>query len=100
MKKPLMLLVAVMLQSVPALARDMIDEKTHEYTPYGLAIAIIAGAQVSEMRCNRKGQMDLAVAKVQRLGITIDLNEKEDYAAVLFQATQIMTNLQKEGATS
>jgi hypothetical protein len=60
----------------------MIDEKT----PYGLSIAMIAGAQVSEMRCNKKGQIDLAIAKAQRLGVPIDVNDKEDFAAVLLQA--------------
>jgi hypothetical protein len=40
----------------------MIDEKTHEYTRCGLVIAMIAGAQVSEMNCNKKGQIDLAIA--------------------------------------
>ncbi len=98
--KKLMLLVAVMLQSVPTLARDLIDEKTHEYTPYGLAIAMIASAQVSEMRCNKKGQIDLAVAKAQRMGVPIDINDKEDFASVLFIATDIMTQLKKEGVTS
>jgi hypothetical protein len=61
----------------------MIDEKTH--TPYGLAIAMIAGAQVSDMHCNKKGQIDLAIAKAQRLGVPIDVNDKEDFAAVLFK---------------
>jgi hypothetical protein len=99
MKKPLMLLVVVML-SGPALARDMIDEKTHDYTPYGLAIAMVAGAQVNEMRCNKKGQIDLAIAKAQRLGVPIDVNDKEDFAYVLFQATDILKRLNKEGVTS
>ncbi|WFU52273.1 hypothetical protein QA639_21430 [Bradyrhizobium pachyrhizi] len=100
MKKPLTVLVAVMLQAVPAIARDMLDEKTHEYTPYGIAISLVAAAQVNEMSCKMKGQISLALAKLKRRGITIDLNDKEDFADVLFQATQIMTEVRKEGAAS
>ena len=77
----------------------MIDEKTHDYTPYGLAIAMVAGAQVNEMRCNKKGQIDLAIAKAQRMGVPIDVNDKEDFAAVLFQATEIMAQVKSEGTT-
>jgi hypothetical protein len=98
--KKLMLFVAVMLQSIPTLARDLIDEKTHEYTPYGLVISMVAGAMVSEMNCNKKGQIDLAIAKAQRLGVPIDVNDKEDYASILFFATDIKSRLQKEGAAS
>jgi hypothetical protein len=99
-KKQLALLVAVTMQSVPALARDLIDERTHEYTPYGVAIAMIASAQVSEMRCGTIGQINLAIAKAQRLGIPIDLNDKQDFAAVLFEATHVMARLQKDGITA
>jgi hypothetical protein len=44
--------------------------------------------------------MDLAIAKARRLGVPIDVNDKEDYAAVLFQATEIMTRAKKEGVTA
>jgi hypothetical protein len=70
-----LVLLALALQSVPALARDMIDEKG-EYTPYGIAIAMIASAQ---MRCGKKGQIDLAIAKARNAGVPIDVNDKEDY---------------------
>jgi hypothetical protein len=100
MKKPLTALVVVMLQSGPALARDMVDETTHELTPYGVVISMIAGAQVGEMSCNRKGQISLAVAKAQRLGVPIDINGKEDYAAIVFRASQILTQARKEGVAS
>ncbi|WP_157787981.1 hypothetical protein [Bradyrhizobium elkanii] len=99
MKKTMTGLLAVLL-AAPAAGRDMLDEKTHEYTPYGVAISLIAAAQVNEMRCNKKGQIDLALAKVKRLGIPVDLNDKEDFASVLFQASQIMTAMQKEGAAA
>lgn len=97
MTKTMMVLVAVMLQAAPALARDMLDEKTHEYTPYGVAIALIAAAQINEMSCHKEGQMALALAKVNRMGMEIDLNTKEDYSAVLFQAQRIMEKAKKEG---
>jgi hypothetical protein len=73
---------------------------THEYTPYGIAISLVAAAQVNEMNCKMKGQISLALAKVKRLGVPIDLDDKEDYSAVLFQATQIMAAARKEGSTS
>jgi hypothetical protein len=95
--KPLMLLLALMLQLAPALARDMIDEKTNEYTPYGLSIAMIAAAQVSEMKCNKKGQIDLAIAKAARLGVPIDVNDKEDYSAILLFATDVLGRAKKQG---
>jgi hypothetical protein len=98
MKKLLTVLMAVALQATPALARDMMDEATHEYTPYGFAIVLIANAQVSEMRCGTKGQMELAFAKARSFGVQIDANDKEDYAAILFSATEILGNLKKEGA--
>ena len=100
MQKPLMVSVAVMLLAAPAVARDLLDEKTHEYTPYGLAISLVAAAQVNEMNCNMKGQISLALAKVKRLGVPIDLDDKEDFSAVLFQATQILAAMRKEGSTS
>jgi hypothetical protein len=71
-----------------------------EYTPYGIAISLVAAAQVNEMNCKMKGQISLALAKVKRLGVPIDLDDKEDYSAVLFQATQIMAAARKEGSTS
>jgi hypothetical protein len=94
--KPLMLFVVAMLQSVPALAREIIDEKTHEYTPYGYAITVVAAAQVREMRCDKKGLIDLAIAKALRSGVSIDLNDKEDFSAVLFQVTEILTGHLKD----
>jgi hypothetical protein len=96
-RSTLMACLAVVLQSMPALARDMIDEKKHEYTTYGIATVLIASAQVSEMRCKTKGQITLALAKAKRLGAPIDLNDKGDYAAVLFQATRLLSQLQKDG---
>jgi hypothetical protein len=101
MKKPLTMLVAVVLwQSAPALARDIIDVKTHEYTPYGLAVSVIAGAQVSDMKCATKGQTDLALAKANRSGVSIDLADKEDFSAVLFQASKILNRLEVDGASA
>jgi hypothetical protein len=96
MKKPLMVLVAVMLQVMAAFARDMVDDKG-EYTPYGIAITLIASAQVSEMRCGKKGQIDLAIAKARNAGVPIDVNDKEDYASILFMGTEILGRLKKEG---
>jgi hypothetical protein len=98
MKKLLTGLMVVALQATPALARDMLDEATNELTPYGLAIVLIANAQISEMRCGTKGQMDLAFAKARSFGVQIDANDKEDYAAILMSASDILTNLKKEGA--
>jgi hypothetical protein len=92
-----MVLVAVVLQVMPAFARDMIDDKG-AYTPYGIAIAMIASAQVSEMRCGKKGQIDLAIAKARNAGVPIDVNDKEDYASILFMGTEILGKLKKEGA--
>ena len=100
MKMLLTGLIAGMLWALPAHARDMLDEKTHEYTPYGVAIVLIATAQASEMNCNTAGQISLALAKAKRMGIAIDLNDKEDYSAVVFQATQIISAARKEGIAS
>jgi hypothetical protein len=100
LQKLLIVLSAIVLQATPTLARDMIDEKTNELTPYGLAIVLIASAQVSEMRCGTKGQMDLAFAKARSFGVQIDADDKEDYSAILFQATEILADLKKNGAAS
>jgi hypothetical protein len=62
--------------------------------------AALGAIQVNEMNCKMKGQISLALAKVKRLGVPIDLDDKEDYSAVLFQATQIMAAMRKEGSTS
>lgn len=99
MKKPLTACVAMVLFTTLALARDMLDENTHEYTPYGIAIVLVAAAQVNEMNCSMKGQISLALAKVARMGLPIDLNDKEDYSAVVFQSTQMLIEARKIGST-
>ncbi len=53
------------------------------------------------MRCGKKGLIDLAIAKAQRSGVSIDLNDKEDFSAVLFQVTEIlMGHLKEDGVTT
>jgi hypothetical protein len=68
-----------------------------EYTPRGVVASLIASAQVVEMRCGYKNQITAALAKAKRLGVPFDLNEKQDYSAVVFLATQILTRLGKDG---
>ena len=91
MKKTLTILVALLLQAVPVMAQqELMDAKTGEYTPRGLAASLIALAQVSEMRCGLKGQITAALAKADRLGIPFDLNDKVDYSDVVFLATELL----------
>ena len=93
----MILVVAAAMQTAPAMGRDLIDKKTKEYTPYGVAVSLIAAAQISELSCHKKDQVALALAKVNRAGVAIDLNNKEDYAFVLFQAERIVEKAMTEG---
>jgi hypothetical protein len=100
MKKAAAIFVAIMLQAAPVMAqedKELIDEKTGEYTPRGVVASLIASAQVVEMRCGHKNQITAALAKAKRLGVPFDLNDKQDYSAVVFLATQILTRLGKDG---
>jgi hypothetical protein len=73
MKKIPMILVVLFSLVMPAEAQhELIDPKTREYTPRGLVASMIAGAQVSEMRCGMKGQIAAALAKASRLGVPFD----------------------------
>jgi len=101
MKKIRVILVALFSQAVPAVAQhELIDPKTREYTPRGIVASMIAGAQVSEMRCGMKGQITAALAKANRLGLSFDLNDKEDYSDVVFLASQLLTSLGNDGVTA
>jgi hypothetical protein len=101
MKKVLIILVALLSQVVPAVAQhELIDPKTREYTPRGIVASMIAGAQVSEMRCGTKGQITAALAKASRLGMPFNLNDKEDYSDVVFLASQLLTGLGSDGVTA
>jgi hypothetical protein len=77
---------------------DLIDPKTHEYTPRGVIASIIAGAEVMEIRCGYKDQITAALGKANRLGMPLDLNRKEDYSDVVYFATEIIQRIdRKEG---
>src|SRR5258708_4763054 len=98
MKKTLKVLIVFVSLTVPAAAQqDLVDPKTGEYTPHGVVASMIAGAQVTEMRCGIKGQITAALAKANRLGVPFDLNQKEDFSDVLFLATQLLTRIGGEG---
>lgn len=98
MKKILKVLLLFVLLAVPAAAQEeLVDPKTGEYTPHGVVASLIAGAQVTEMRCGMKGQITAALAKANRLGLPFDLNQKENYSDVVFLATQLMTRIGAKG---
>jgi hypothetical protein len=89
------------LQLTPSLAqKSLIDTTTGEYTAYGLAISLIASAEVSEIHCGLKGQIAAALNKAGRLGTPIDLDDKENYSAVVFMASQMMGNIKKAGVAA
>jgi hypothetical protein len=100
MNKVASIFVALTLQAAPVMAQEdqnLIDEKTGEYTPRGVVASLIASAQVVEMRCGFKNQITAALAKANRLGMPFDLNKKEDYADVVFLASNILNRLGKGG---
>jgi hypothetical protein len=100
MEKMFKILTLLVSLTVPAVAQqDLMDPKTGEYTQYGVVASLIAGAQVTEMRCGMKGQITAALAKANRLGVPFDLNQKDDYYAVVFLATQMMTRIGADGFT-
>jgi hypothetical protein len=76
---------------------DLMDEKTHEWTDRGIVANLIAAAEVSELRCGLKGQIDAAVRVVRQAGKQFDLNDKSDFSDVTFLATEIMTKAKKDG---
>ncbi|MGA9090690.1 MAG: hypothetical protein WB420_16465, partial [Bradyrhizobium sp.] len=81
------IIAVLLLQLTPSLAQKaLIDTTTGEYTAYGLAISLIASAEVSEIHCGLKGQIAAALDKAGRLGTPIDLDDKENYSAVVFMA--------------
>jgi hypothetical protein len=80
--------------------QDLVDPKTGEYTPHGVVASMIAGAQVTEMRCGMKGQITAALAKARRLGVPFDLNQKEDYSDVVFLASQLLTRIGGDGVAA
>jgi len=92
------ILLVLQLASAMADEKDLVDKKTNELTPRGLILQLIALAQVIEMQCNIKGQIKAAVAKADRAGIAINLNDKEDFADELFFASQILAQVKKTGA--
>jgi hypothetical protein len=101
MKKAFIILIAISSKTVPVMAQhELIDPKTHEYTPRGVVASMVAGAQVSEMRCGMKGQITAALAKANRLGMPLDLNDKEDYSNVVFLASQLLTRLGNDGVAA
>jgi len=64
MKKTLKVLIVFVSLTVPAAAQqDLVDPKTGEYTPHGVVASMIAGAQVTEMRCGMKGQITVCSRK-------------------------------------
>lgn len=80
----------LLLQLTPSLAQKaLIDTTTGKYTAYGLAISLIASAEVSEIHCGLKGQIAAALNKAGRLGTPIDLDDKENYSAVVFTQRSI-----------
>ena len=103
MKKAAAILAVITFQAAPVMAqddKDLIDEKTGEYTPHGVVASMVASAQVLEMRCGYKNQITAALAKAKRLGVPLDVNDKQDYADVVFLASQLLTRLGKDGVGS
>ena len=77
----------------------LLDEKTKELTHRGLAIQFVAAAQVLEMRCGLKGEISTAIANVAEMGVVVDPNEKEDYSDIVFMATNVLTQVDRMGAS-
>ena len=95
------MLVVAIVSWTPALAgepRDMVDAKG-AWTEYGIAISLVAAAQVSEMRCGKKDWISAAITKVGQMGIKIDVNDKYDYASIVGQASDILSKAQSTGIT-
>lgn len=88
------------LAAVSAMAqeksKDLLDANG-QYTNRALAIATVAAAEVVEMRCLRKGWITAAVRKFDGLGVHIDVNEKQDYADILYFSTNILEKADKVG---
>jgi hypothetical protein len=79
-------------------SKDIVDSKG-EYTNRGIAIATVAGAQVAEMRCGERGWIAAAIQKFDRMGLHVDVNDKEDYSNILFAASDILKKVDKIGAS-
>ena len=79
-------------------SKDIVDSKG-EYTNRGIAIATIAGAQVAEMRCGDRGWIAAAIQKFDRMGLHVDVNDKEDYSNIVFFASEILKKVEKLGAS-
>jgi hypothetical protein len=67
-------------------------------TNRALAIATVATAQVIEMRCQRTGWIAATIKKFDGMGVHVDVNEKQDYAAILYFATNILEKADKVGS--
>jgi len=94
-------MVILLLRVTPSLAqKELIDATTGEYTAYGIVISLIASAEVSEIHCGLKGQIAAALNKAGQLGTPIDLDDKEDYSAVVSVASQMMGNIKKAGVAA
>ena len=79
-------------------SKDLLD-KNGEYTGRAIAIAAVAGAQVVEMRCGVKGWIAATIKKFDKLGVHVDLNEKQDYSDTIYFATGIIKKADKIGAS-
>jgi hypothetical protein len=79
-------------------SKDIVDSKG-EYTNRGVAIATIAAAQVAEMRCGAKGWIIAAIQKFDKMGLHVNVNDKEDYSSILFFASDILKKADKIGAS-
>ena len=89
------------MNTLPTMAQDSTDliDKNGEYTGRGIAFATVAAAQVAEMRCGAKGWITVAIQKFEKLGVHIDLNEKQDYSDELYFATDILKKANKIGVS-
>jgi hypothetical protein len=92
-----MLAICMVSAATAAEPGDLMDEKTNELTNRGLLASMIGAAEVSELRCGLKGQIDAALRKADRMAMHFDLNDKVDYSDVLFFATSIMGCAKKTG---
>lgn len=79
-------------------SKDLLDSKG-QYTNRGIAVATIAAAQVAEMRCGAKGWITAAIQKFDRWGVHVDVNDKQDYASILFFASDILKNADEIGVS-
>jgi hypothetical protein len=95
------IIAAIILLTVasPSVAEqgDLMNEKTNEWTDRGIVANLIAAAEVSELRCGLKGQIDAAMRAVRAAGRNFDLNDKNDFSDVTFLATEIMTKAKVGG---